>query len=75
MASKVTFVVDAEAILEVIESDTENLTEAQKRRAVRDILSAAQDLCLFSLASFVVEASDIDLADYEDEDDDDEDDE
>jgi hypothetical protein len=66
---EVTYVLDADAIREVVEQEIPEATDERKADAVRDILSAAEEIDLYSLAEYVVEATSIDLADYEPEED------
>ena len=65
MSNTVTYTLDEAAIREVVDEECPDLPDEAAQRAVTDILSAAQGICLASLAAHVVEQTSIDLADYE----------
>ncbi len=67
MASEVTYTLNKQSVLEVIEAEAPDLSETARDRAAEDVLSAAEEICLFSLAEHVFEQTSIDLSSYEDE--------
>jgi hypothetical protein len=66
--TKVTFIVDEDAMREIVEE--EGLEGDAAERAIQRILSQAEEIDLNALARHVFEATYIDLSEFEPEDDD-----
>lgn len=65
-----TFVIDADAVREVVETDAPELNDEQTERAIDAIMTELDSACLYMLTEHLVGESGVDFASFADEDED-----